>query len=158
MGIQEHPTEKVYTYIVSNQKLYDSLSKKTKQGLQEAIYIQNKPTSYSNDTYFKPFLRPLLVIDKEKGPIFKLRATDTDEIEPTKKFGDEYYKLGCDCYKELKEKRDLAAATLSEKILLKKGDILVIDNHRTIHTRDTFTAYLDGTDRMILRVYVNPHS
>ena len=119
MGIQEHPTEKVYTYILSNQKLYDLLSKKCRCGLQQAIFMQNKPTSYSNNTDFEPFLRALLVMVNGR-PMFKIRATDTNEIEPV---GD----LARACYKELKEKRDFAADPknhLVEIIFIEKGGIL----------------------------------
>ena len=150
MGVREHPNPDidVYTYIVENKDLLDLLPEDVQKGLQESIFLQNKPTSYSEDQSFDPFLRPLLVMDEEKGPIFKLRSTDSDEIQPTTEFGDY-------CYRELLEKRDYAAANLSQKFLLKKGDILVIDNHRTVHTRDIFPAYFNGTDRMIFRVYVD---
>jgi len=150
MGVQEHPKKKVYTSIVSNRVLYDLLPDDVKQGLQKSIFLQNKPTSYSEDTFFESFPRPLLVMDEEKGPIFKLRPTDSGEIEPL----DEEAKY---CYGELIKHRDYAAEHLAEKILLLKGDILIIDNHRTVHTRDVFDAYFDGTDRMIFRVYVSQH-
>jgi len=148
MGIQEHPKKDVYTYIVSNQDLYDRLSPDVQKCLQEPKFTQNKPTSYSNETEFVPFDRPLLVMDKEKGPIFKLRSTDSDEIQPVDEFAQ-------NCYNELKKQRDYVAEHLSKKFVLKKGEILVIDNHRTIHTRDIFKAYYDGTDRIILRTYVS---
>jgi hypothetical protein len=148
MGIQEHPVKPVYTTIVPNQDLYDLLSEDARECLQKPVFKQNKPTSYSKDIHFEPRLRPLLVMDKEKGPIFKLRPTDSDEIQPQ---GDEAKR----CYEELKTKRDYAAEHSKYKVELKKGDILVIYNHLTTHTRDVFEAYYNGTDRIILRTYVS---
>ena len=148
MGIQNHPKKPVYTTIVSNKVLYDSLSEDARECLQKPIFKQNKPTSYSNDIHFEPRFRPLLVMDKEKGPIFKLRPIDSEEIQPQ---GDEAIR----CYEELKTKRDYAAEHSTWKFELKKGDILLIYNHLTIHTRDSFEANYDDTDRKILRVYVS---
>jgi hypothetical protein len=102
--------------------------------------------------FFKPFYRPLLVMDIEKGPIFKLRPIDSNEIQPINKLAE------C-CYKELIKQRDSAADHLTEcKIELKKGDILVIDNHLTTHTRDVFEAYDDKPNRIILRAYVSDYN
>ena len=153
MGIQEHPEKDVYTYIVSNQELYNLLTDRCKLCLQKEIFLQNKPSSYPKDRYFEPRNRSLIVMNKKEGPILKLRATDTNEIEPTTIEGKE-------CYQELKEKRDFAAVSLSVKILLNNGKILALDNHRTVHTRDSFVANFgkNQINRMLLRAYVNPYS
>jgi len=148
MGIQEHPVKPVYTTIVPNHVLYDLLSEDVRECLQKPLFKQNKPTSYSKDIHFEPRLRPLLVMDIEKGPIFKLRPIDSEEIQPQ---GDKAIR----CYEELKTKRDYAAEHSKIKVELKKGDILVIYNLLTTHTRDVFEAYHNGTDRIILRTYVS---
>lgn len=150
MGIQEHPDIPVYTRIVSNLDLYQLLSPDVQQCLQKPFFQQNKPKSYSESQHFIPFNRSLLVMVPLKGPMFKLRTTDTDEIQPVNNFSDY-------CYQQLLQKRDYAEKYLSQKYLLKGGDMLIIDNHRSVHTRDSFPAYFDGTDRIILRAYVEPY-
>ena len=151
MGIREHPIN-VYTYVVQNQDLYNLLSEETRNGLQKDIYLQKKPDSYPDNYYFKSFVRPLLVMDKIKGPIFKLRPTDNYEIIPLTD-------LAKSCYDELLKKRDEITYNpdLFKNFMLKKGDILVINNHKTLHTRDSFNANYDGTDRIVIRSYVNPY-
>jgi hypothetical protein len=41
-----------------------------------------------------------------------------------------------------------------EEIILEAGDILVIDNNKTIHGRKPFQARYDGTDRWVQRLLV----
>ena len=44
-----------------------------------------------------------------------------------------------------------AANIVKKSVLLDSGDLLVIDNRRSIHGRTQFTARYDGTDRWVLR-------
>lgn len=39
-------------------------------------------------------------------------------------------------------------------VLLRAGDLLIIDNHRALHGRTPFAAHYDGTDRWLLRSFV----
>ncbi len=39
-------------------------------------------------------------------------------------------------------------------VLLESGDLLVVDNHRSLHGRNKFTPYYDGKDRWLQRIYV----
>jgi L-asparagine oxygenase len=43
---------------------------------------------------------------------------------------------------------------MQTSIVLEAGDLLIIDNHRAVHGRSTFTARFDGTDRWLLRTFV----
>ena len=43
---------------------------------------------------------------------------------------------------------------VSTKVCLRSGDILIIDNRKGAHARTAFTAYFDGNDRWVHRVYV----
>lgn len=45
-----------------------------------------------------------------------------------------------------------AAEQLSDKVLIGPGDVLVINNQRSVHARSAFKARLDGSDRWLLRV------
>jgi hypothetical protein len=47
-----------------------------------------------------------------------------------------------------------AVSKASEVIVLKTGDLLVVDNHRNVHGRTPFEARYDGTDRWLKRVLV----
>jgi len=49
---------------------------------------------------------------------------------------------------------ETAIADNVKEIVLRRGDLLMIDNHRTIHGRKPFTARYDGTDRWLLRTLV----
>jgi L-asparagine oxygenase len=43
---------------------------------------------------------------------------------------------------------------VSTRVCLRPGDLLVIDNRKGAHSRTAFTAYFDGQDRWLHRVYV----
>jgi L-asparagine oxygenase len=47
-----------------------------------------------------------------------------------------------------------AIASMQTSVTLAEGDLLMIDNHRAVHGRSTFTARFDGTDRWLLRTFV----
>jgi L-asparagine oxygenase len=47
-----------------------------------------------------------------------------------------------------------AIAHIHTSVTLEAGDLLVIDNHRAVHGRSSFTARFDGTDRWLLRTFV----
>lgn len=46
----------------------------------------------------------------------------------------------------------LADGALMTRIPVRRGDVVVIDNHRAIHRRAAFTPRWDGTDRYFIRV------
>ena len=52
------------------------------------------------------------------------------------------------------EELELAIQKCIKEIVLKTGDLLVIDNRKTIHGRKPFQARYDGTDRWVQRVLV----
>ena len=52
------------------------------------------------------------------------------------------------------EELELAIQKSIKEIVLKTGDLLVIDNRKTIHGRKPFQARYDGTDRWVQRVLV----
>jgi L-asparagine oxygenase len=56
--------------------------------------------------------------------------------------------------KELLEEVQWAIEQCTQEIVLKTGDLLVIDNRNTIHGRKPFQARYDGTDRWVQRVLV----
>jgi L-asparagine oxygenase len=39
-------------------------------------------------------------------------------------------------------------------VVLEPGDLLIVDNHRAVHGRSSFTARFDGTDRWLQRTFV----
>lgn len=47
-----------------------------------------------------------------------------------------------------------AAVSVAVKVLLKTGDVLVVDNHHAFHGRTSFQARGDGHDRWLLRTYL----
>jgi L-asparagine oxygenase len=52
------------------------------------------------------------------------------------------------------EELEDAIKKCTKEIVLKTGDLLVIDNRKTIHGRKPFQARYDGTDRWVQRVLV----
>ena len=52
------------------------------------------------------------------------------------------------------DKLNNAIASNIEEVVLKAGDVLIINNDRAIHGRKPFTAKYDGTDRWLLRCLV----
>jgi L-asparagine oxygenase len=56
--------------------------------------------------------------------------------------------------KELLEEVQWAIEKCTQEIVLKTGDLLVIDNRNTIHGRKPFQPRYDGTDRWVQRVLV----
>lgn len=55
---------------------------------------------------------------------------------------------------EVLEELENAIQKCTKEIVLKTGDLLVIDNRRTIHGRKPFQARYDGTDRWVQRILV----
>ncbi|WP_172642756.1 TauD/TfdA family dioxygenase [Advenella kashmirensis] len=49
---------------------------------------------------------------------------------------------------------DLALRSTMETVVLEPGDLIIIDNRRTSHSRTKFKAYFDGYDRWLQRVFV----
>ena len=68
---------------------------------------------------------------------------------------DEYFMRGVtrESQAALDELSDVISESTKE-IILKSGDLLVIDNKTTIHGRKPFVAKYDGTDRWVLRLLV----
>ncbi|MFZ2315109.1 MAG: TauD/TfdA family dioxygenase [Gammaproteobacteria bacterium] len=59
--------------------------------------------------------------------------------------------------KKAEEAQKILKSALDAKrksILLEPGDMLIIDNRRALHGRNSFKAYYDGEDRWLQRLYV----
>ena len=55
----------------------------------------------------------------------------------------------------LKAVRELCRSVdLASRVCLKPGDVLLMDNRKGAHGRTAFTAFYDGHDRWLQRVYV----
>ncbi len=59
-----------------------------------------------------------------------------------------------DLAREALEKVGQAIKNCTQEIILKTGDLLVLDNRKTIHGRKPFQARYDGTDRWLQRMLV----
>jgi len=59
-----------------------------------------------------------------------------------------------DLAKEALEKVSKAIKKSTQEIVLKTGDLLIIDNNKTIHGRKPFQPRYDGTDRWVQRMLV----
>jgi len=152
MGVQDHPTQEVYTIIVDTKVLYDRLSDEVKECLQEPLFLQKAPDSYTDEQkeLFKEYRRPILVME-DGYPMFKLRSTDSDELEPVSPKA-KY------CYNTLLVARDYVEDQLAKRIIIKKGDIIIMNNHKTLHSRDSFPSFFDrkkNINRMIFRGYLD---
>jgi hypothetical protein len=54
-------------------------------------------------------------------------------------------------YERLRKK----AAELAEGVFLTQGDLLIINNKRTVHARTSFTPRFDGSDRWLKKIFVS---
>jgi L-asparagine oxygenase len=75
--------------------------------------------------------------------------------------GGEEFTFDADLMVGIDQDASAALVTLSEhiehhvqRIELAAGDLLVIDNHRAVHGRSSFTARFDGTDRWLQRAFI----
>ncbi len=59
-----------------------------------------------------------------------------------------------DLANEALEKVNQAVKNCTQEIVLKTGDLLVLDNKKTIHGRKPFQARYDGTDRWVQRMLI----
>jgi L-asparagine oxygenase len=88
----------------------------------------------------------------ELGPPLAVLAGD--RARPTLTF-DEDLMVGTDA--EAQRALDELAAAIRRTatgIVLVRGDLLVVDNHRAVHGRTPFAARFDGTDRWLQRAFV----
>jgi L-asparagine oxygenase len=86
------------------------------------------------------------------GPAMAVLTGDGDD--PTLTF-DEDLMVGADAAAQAA--LDVLAATIRERatgVVLQRGDLLVVDNHKAVHGRSAFPARFDGTDRWLQRAFV----
>ncbi|MFE5566548.1 TauD/TfdA family dioxygenase [Amycolatopsis japonica] len=77
--------------------------------------------------------------------------------DPYLRFDEGYTDLSAasdDCQAAFAELSKMFASEHSLSIVLEPGDLLLVDNYRSVHARGAFTARFDGTDRWLKRTYI----
>jgi L-asparagine oxygenase len=86
------------------------------------------------------------------GPAMAVLAGDVED--PTLTF-DQDLMVGADG--EAQRALDVLATSIGQVatgVVLRRGDLLVVDNHKAVHGRSSFPARFDGTDRWLQRTFV----
>lgn len=90
--------------------------------------------------------------DKGNGPVLSILHGD---------FEDSLIIFDPDLMEGLTEEANQAILELKalfdakkQGVLLEEGDLLVVDNYRAVHGRNSFRAYYDGKDRWLQRIYI----
>jgi L-asparagine oxygenase len=129
------------TYSMSVRTLVEALSPCVIAGLREELWMTDVDESFQGAHGFDEDVR---------GPMAILRGSADD---PRLVFDQAMSAITPDAQAILQEIIDLYPDLRHEHIL-KPGELLLIDNHRAVHGRSSFTARYDGADRFIARSFV----
>jgi L-asparagine oxygenase len=130
------------TYSMSVRALLDALAPCVLSRLREELWMTDVDESFLGDHAFGD--------DAIRGPMAILQGSADD---PHLVFDQQMSAITPDAQDVLQEIIDRYPHLRREHIL-KPGELLLIDNHRTVHGRSSFTARYDGTDRFIARSFV----
>lgn len=138
--LRENSQQKVITNISDNQNAINSLPADMVKILSQENYQLKQSEIFTNHQQVKQ--KRIAVIthnNREKRFCFNFNTMQALN-EPALKALDSF-------------KQQLIAGRTG--IILKKGDLLLIDNNRCCHGRTDFKAFYDGNDRWLIRNYIH---
>lgn len=129
---------KVPTTVVLLEDILSVLPTEIIDSLRKLIFDVYRPPSFGAGAV-KQRLAPLLVPDS-KG-ILCNRYGFANPTDPESNYALQAFSLVAE------------TSVLAHRVLLPPGDVLIINNQKTLHARDIFSPRYDGTDRWLLRFY-----
>lgn len=143
IGLYCHRGGEVATTVVSAARLQQRLGERHWNVLREPRFITPLPPLFRRGSTAPTRYQPHRVFLGDRGnPEIRVDATLT--------FGTDR-----DAEAALEELRTVAwHDDVVERVVLKPGDMLFLDNRRCLHGREAFKARFDGFDRWLVRLYV----
>lgn len=130
----------VYTYVLSISEVINEFNAEELAILRSPNFYIEAPESFDADS---PSSNLIPIISGPKDlPQITVEFTDSRGISKDARRTLEKFKEVC-----------LASHAL-KKIILKTGDLLILDNRKTLHGRSDFKANFDGTDRWCQRIFI----
>lgn len=86
-------------------------------------------------------------------PKFPIPVLYGDYLRPNIRYNSQVHTKDPDSQKALEQVQNIANS-VKKFVHLEAGDLVIIDNRRTLHARSEFKAYYRGRDRWLQRVYV----
>jgi L-asparagine oxygenase len=130
------------TFVLPYDRLYYALDEKSVYDLQQPIFSISSPYSFK---YPEPTttVRPILVFDDTHNPIFAVNLNAVSGLNP-------------DANDALSMLRTTIsnATDIATSVKLRRGDMLLLNNNRALHSRSAFTPTFSPSDRWLQRVYV----
>ncbi|MCW3147428.1 TauD/TfdA family dioxygenase [Stutzerimonas stutzeri] len=138
--LRQDPTSEAITYVASVERILDKLS------YEEQLFFLNEPYNFLSD-YGPSEKNQRIDIDKHQTVLYG------DPDAPFLRFDPQFMLAFSNRAQSLLERlRDIAWSVV-EPVRLDPGDLLIIDNRRTVHARSPFGARFDGSDRWMQRTF-----
>ncbi len=134
------PTQKAYTMLCDARTLCNALEP------DDVELLRLHPIEWRFPNTERFFSKPAITGTVE-NPCVDLTHKD---IFPETTVGSPIQEVQA-AYERLRKK----AAELAEGVFLTQGDLLIINNKRTVHARTSFTPRFDGSDRWLKKIFVS---
>ncbi len=133
------------TSLVDMKLVMKDLMSETTEYLKNNYFFVRQPSSFKGEVNF----RQIKLVEETLAPdIYRFSFNFANNIMVSSDH------KAASILEEVKQK-----ITANQKgILIKEGQILVIDNHRYLHGRDKIEAKFDGRDRWLQRVYIRKNN
>ena len=141
--LRPQPDQQAPTLLVDIRDACERLSENTLAGLRRPDYVVTPPESFRTRvaTCASPVPMPILQ-GPDASPEVTLEFNDMKGLHPEAEAAFMKLKIAC------------AEPGVLREVHLVRGDLLIIDNRKSIHGRGTFQPAFDGRDRWLQRSYV----
>jgi L-asparagine oxygenase len=141
--LRPDPEHKAGTLVADIRTALQYLSPFDHAMLREPLFQIQAPLSFANGLGGQPWSMPRPVLTgPEASPEVCLNLNGMRAVTPGSQ-------KSLDLLREL-----LESPNVVDSVVLEAGDLLVVDNRKSVHGRTPFTARYDGFDRWLQRMYV----
>lgn len=130
----------VYTYILNIKHVLKELTEEDISVLRSKQFYIEAPESFEADSPSSTLIP--IISGPAYTPQVSIEFTDSRGISKDARRVLEKFKEAC-----------LGSSSM-KKVVLKTGDILILDNRKTLHGRSDFEASFDGSDRWCQRIFI----